>query len=143
MTTSCIDHFSVLPTELLVHIFEYVSDDYRERCKVFSAVSRVNCTFQAVVAPLLYRKVICCCPKHLDLFGRTVFANERLARLVKIYQEYKGTSRFVPPMPPFRFDENLRENVSKEVGTLPSPRTPGDLSVAIAIALPNLQRLLL
>lgn len=137
-----------LPNELLVQIFENISQTYSERCRYFSAISRVNRQFHSVVTPLLYWKFEDCCAKHLKLFGQTVLSNGHHAELVKHYKGQQNALMFDTPdngcpmvWSDFALDQALEEAVLKRVPNIPTPMTRTIFSHSLARALPRLQRL--
>lgn len=81
------------------------------------------------------------CSKHLLTFGRTMFLNKDLAKLVRQYTEVECTSDCVSVMSPFVLGDDLRQVLSATVPNLPSLITPAMLSNAIAYALPGLRDL--
>ena len=133
-----------LPNELLAQIFECVSSQYHEKCKAFSAIARVNRSFNSLITPSLYSNFRDCCAKHLQLFGRTVLSNKTCAELVKHYEGRHGRGSDLPDCPNvwhvFVLDETLKEAVVKRLPGLPSPITPAVFSYALTCILPGLQR---
>jgi hypothetical protein len=137
-----------LPNELLIHIFESITSDDRERCKTFSAISRVNQHFRSIITPLLYRKFEDCCARHLQLFGRTVLSNRGCAELVKYYEGrrdalvFNSTKDGCPMVwSTFALDQTLEEAVAERLPDVPKPVTRADFSHALTCILPRLQQL--
>lgn len=136
---------SVLPNELLVHIFESVPSDYRQQCTNFAAIARVNHAFNSIITPLLYRAFKDCCARHLKLFGRTVLSNEGLAELVKHYAGRHHTRDFSSFNCPtvwsdFALDGDMEEALLRRLPGLSMPITTTIFSDAMTCILPNLQR---
>jgi hypothetical protein len=134
-----------LPTELLNQIFDTVEIEYDERCQTFASLARVCHQFQVISTPLLYRDFQDCCPRHLQLFARTISSIPDRAQHVRHYKghehEFRPRKRCPYTWNVFAVDEALLGAVQKRNIDLSSAVTRATFSMSIVSVCPNLQRL--